>query len=139
MSLLTIILMFVTAFFLFTRLYRITLAWFVRSRVDRRWEGRARVMATAASVPLAITNSFFLLNGFFFIAQLIIDWNIAGAGLKHYLKVSVEYENLLFLLFTLIFLARMAPQTIASSKLFAYSMEFKAESQEENEREEIPK
>lgn len=124
MPLLFIILMFAAAFFLFSKLYRVALAWFVRARVDRRWEAWAKAMTTAASLPLATVNSIFVINLFFFLAQLAVKANLPIPRLAFYLDLVAEYENWLLLLFVLLFLARMVPQTVAGSQIFAYSLEF---------------
>lgn len=126
MSLITILILFGAAFFVFTKLYRIALTWFVRSRIDHRWEKRARVMTAVASLPLSLVNALFLLNALFFITQVAIQSDIAVANLTRYLIAMSKQKNWLLLLLTLLFLARAVPQTIAGSKTFAYTIEFKA-------------
>jgi hypothetical protein len=123
MPLLLIILFLLAALFIFTKLYRIALAWFVRSRVDHRWETWARAMTAAASLPLAFVSSMFTVSFFSFIARLAAKTFIFS-GLDYYLDKISEHEALLLLLFVLLFMARMVPQTIADSKIFAYNLEF---------------
>ncbi len=124
MPLLIIIMLLITALFVFTKLYRIALAWFVRSRIDRRWEAWASVMTAAASLPLASISSFFIVSFFNFLAQLAAKAKTPIPGLGFYLEIITGHENLLLLLFIVLFMARMVPQTIADSKIFAYSVEF---------------
>lgn len=139
MPLLIIILMFAAALFLFSKLYRVALAWFVRARVDQRWEAWAQVMTTAASLPLATVNSIFLLNLILYLAQLAAKANLPIPRLAFYLDLMTEYENWLLLLFVLLFLARMVPQTIAGSKIFAYSLEFNSGDAELKSGDNIPR
>ena len=122
-----IILMFAAAFFIFTKLYRIALAWFVRARFDPRWESWAKIMTAAASLPLAAVSSIFAIDLLFALARLASKTILPIPSVVFYLNLFTEYKNWLLLLFSLLFLARMLPQTIAGSKLFAYNLEFRAE------------
>ena len=123
---LIIILMFAAAFFIFAKLYRIALAWFVRARFDQRWENWATLMTAAASLPLAAVSSIFTIDLLFSLARLISKTILPIPSLTFYLNAFTDYKNWLFLLFSLLFLARMLPQTIAGSKIFAYNLEFGA-------------
>ncbi len=139
MTLLIIFLMFAAAFFFFSQLYRVALAWFVRARVDRRWEAWAKAMTAFASLPLATVNSIFLFNLVFFLAGLAANANLPIPRLAIYLDLMAEYKNWLLLLFSLLFLARMVPQTVAGSKIFAYSLEFTSGDAELRSGDNIPR
>lgn len=123
MPLLLIIMFLLAALFVFTKLYRIALAWFVRSRVDHRWEAWARAMTAAASLPLAFVSSMFSVSFLSFLVRLAAK-AVTFPRLDFYLDKIDEHEVLLLLLFIVLFMARMVPQTIADSKIFAYSLEF---------------
>lgn len=126
MPLLVILILFGAALFTFTSLYKIALAWFVRSRVDQRWERWAKALTTLASLPLAAVNSLFILNLLFLLVQWAVNNKVPIPGLDYSLDFITNYEQLLLLLLAVIFQARLAPQTIAGSKLFAYNLEFNA-------------
>lgn len=123
---LTIFLAFGFAFYLFSKLSQIALAWFVRGRWDQRWDSRARAMAVAASLPLAVVNSMFVLNLLFLLAQLAAEYKWPVPGLAAGVQLVDKYEYWFLFALVWLFLARMVPPAVAGSKIFAYNYELKA-------------
>lgn len=128
---LIIILMFAGAFLIFTRVYRIALIWFIRSRINRSWEYRAELITIAASVPFAVVYGLTSVELFFFIGSLASSIPLSFSLLPGLLNFIKDEKVFMVFLLSVMFLAWMVPQTIAGSKIYAYAVDRKA-------RDEVP-
>lgn len=128
---LIIILLFAGAFLIFTRVYRIALIWFIRSRINRSWEYRAELITIAASVPFAVVYGLTSVELFFLIGSLASSSPLSFSLLLGLLSFIKDEKVFMVFLLSVMFLAWMVPQTIAGSKIYAYGVDRKA-------RDEVP-
>lgn len=120
---LIILLLFLGSFLFFGRVYRIALAWFVRARVKPSWEIWAELVTVAASLPFAIVYGLFSVEVALLAARLLLTAQVPLYLLPALVKFMDGNRHWLAAMLMLLFLARMVPQTIASSKIYAYNVE----------------
>lgn len=102
----------------FTRLYRVSLLWFVRGRISPAWTRRAAVMGLAASLPLAMAMGFLWSELTLLLSRLLAQ-GVPQALPPVVIQGFVRYRFWLAALCTLLYLAWTVPQMNANSKLYA--------------------
>jgi len=122
---LTIVLLFVGSFLFFGRVYRVALTWFVRARINRYWEVWAELVTFAASVPFATIYGILSIEAILFAARLTMGSKLSFSILPALIEFTDTRKFWLSVILMLLFLARMVPQTIAGSKVYAYGIEEK--------------
>ena len=117
--------MFASSLLFFGKIYRIALTWFVRGRINRSWEVRAELVTIAASVPFGAVCGLLSIEATLLLARLAIETNLPFTLLPTYVLFLEGWKLWLAGGVALLFLARMVPQTIAGSKVYAYGIEDK--------------
>lgn len=121
---LAIALMFAGAFMIFTRVYRVALVWFIRGRASRLWEKRAELATLAASLPFALVYGLISIEVIAFAGRMV-----SNMGLPLFLIPQLNFSGAekvwMVAAMSMLFLAWMVPQTIASSKLYAFGIDEK--------------
>lgn len=128
-SWLIIIMMFTGSLLFFSRLYRTALVWYVRGRQNRHWEARAELVTIAASIPFGTFFGLFSLEVALLVTRLTMAMGLPFTHLPVYLDFLTRRKVWLVLAVSLFHLARTVPQTIASSKVYAYNLEDKLRSE----------
>jgi len=118
--LLTIILLFFFSFWFFSRIYRLAMTWFIRGRTDRTWDARAELATVLASLPLSVVYGSLSIELSLFLARLAVSTGILPQ-LTDYVDFLTAGRVWLVSLAMLLYMARTVPQTIASSKIYAFN------------------
>lgn len=110
-----------TAFFTFC--YRRALIWFIRARVDARWASPAELMTLAGSLPFAFVCGLLSVNLSRWVGRAAVDLGVSLSLLTRWLEILDCYRYWLIAGIGAVFLAYVVPQTIATSKVYAVSIE----------------
>jgi hypothetical protein len=130
-SWLTILFLFAGSLLFFTRIYRTAMSWFVRSRQNRQWEARAELATIVASAPFAFAFGLFSLEISLSLGRLALAVGMPLLQLPAYLDYFRANKFWTAAVLSVFHLLRTVPQTIASSKVYAYDLG-------ENRRKEAP-
>ena len=122
-----VIMMFIGSLLFFGKVYRIALTWFVRGRVNRYWEARAELVTIAAALPFGALCGILSIEATLFLAQAAVETNFPFTLLPAYIQFLEGWKFWLAAVVALLYLARMVPQTIAGSKVYAYNIKEKAQ------------
>lgn len=121
-SWLTILLLFIGSLLFFSRVYRIALSWFVRSRQNRQWEARAELATIVASTPFAFAFGILSLEISLFMGRIALAAGLPLLRLSVYLDYFRANKLWVAAILSIFHLLRTVPQTIASTKVYAYDL-----------------
>lgn len=127
---LIILILFLGSLLFFARIYRTALTWFIRGRINQEWEKLAELITIAASLPFGIVYGFSSLEIILLLARLLMKTTLNLPNLILLAKTVSVQKTWLTLIFAVIFLLWMVPQTIAGSKVYAYDIEEKIRARE---------
>ncbi len=119
---LAMLLLFTGSLLFFGRVYRTALAWFVRGGQHSSWEARAELATIAASTPFALTFGLMGVEISLFLCRLAIGLNLPLLHLQEYLDFFSANKFYFVAVISLLHLLRTVPQSIASSKVYAYDL-----------------
>lgn len=121
-SWMTFLLLFTGSLLFFGRVYRTALAWFVRGGQHSFWEARAELATVTASIPFAFTFGLVGVEISLFLCRLVLGFGLPFLQLQICLDYISANKPSFIVVVSLFHLLRTVPQSIASSKVYAYDM-----------------
>lgn len=117
-----ILLLFTGSLLFFGRVYRTALSWFVRGGQHSSWEARAELATITASIPFAFTFGLLGVEICLFLGRFALGFGLSFLQLQMSLDFISVNKHFLVTVISLFHLLRTVPQSIASSKVYAYDM-----------------